>query len=374
MAFTVPGTVGSGDDLLRVQRAWPGRRDGAAARIVLEGTDPEGRVRAAELGLDRAGEGWVPGRLRVAPDGWDERLPGLAAAAAEGTVVVHRHGRRAVVRRSDRFIKVVRPGRGPEVAARAELGRRTAITAGMSAPAVLEVTDDRVDFGVLPGASLHDLARTASPREWSAWWAGWAERWPDLARSVGRGHAAAAVLPSHTAGDECATLRDWVDRAVAFGVLPATVLEAPLQRVTAALAHGRPDDAVVVHRDLHDKQLLAEGSALGVLDFDTASLAEPALDLANLAVHARLRVEQGWWPAERAHVVLAAVTRAAAELGVGPARLAAYAAATRLRLACVYAFRPRWVPLARRWALGLDENSLTRLSSPAQIGGGAWEA
>jgi hypothetical protein len=365
----VPGTVGSGEDLLRVERAWPGRRDDGSARVVVEGSDPTGRVRAAELTLGRTGRGWTPTRLRVAPYGRDDRLPGLAAVAADGTVVVHRHGRRAVVRRPDRFVKVVRPGRAAEVAARAELGRRTATTAGMSAPAVLAVSDDRVDFGVLPGRSLHELGREASLRQWCTWWSAWAERWPGLARSAGRDDAG---LPTHTAEDECATLRAWVDRAVGFGLLPRPALEERLERVAAALTESGPDPRVTAHRDLHDKQLLADGTDLGLLDFDTVSSAEPALDLANLAVHARLRVAQGWWPADRAATVLAAVDRAAGELDVDPARLAAYAGATRLRLACVYAFRPRWAALARGWAVEPDENSLTRLSSPAQIGGGRW--
>ncbi|WP_396134697.1 phosphotransferase [Cellulomonas sp. ATA003] len=51
---------------------------------------------------------------------------------------------------------------------------------------------------------------------------------------------------------------------------------------------------MTVHRDLHDKQLLVDGSGgIGLLDFDLAAAGEAALDLANLLVHLELRVHQG---------------------------------------------------------------------------------
>lgn len=366
MAYAVPGDVGEGADRIVVERAWPGRLGPDSARVVIEGNDTTGRVRAAEQTLVRMTQGWVPRRLLVAPHGEDDRLPALGAVAGEGTVVVHRYGRRAVVRRPDRFVKVVRPGRGHEVAERAELGHRTAAAAGLTAPPVLATAPDRVDFGVLPGRSLHDLGRDAAPREWTSWWTTWAERWPGVAR----GHPAAGSLPWHTPLDEGRTLRGWVERAEAFGVLPKPGLREHLDLVLERLTTGSADLLVVAHRDLHDKQLLADGDRLGLLDFDTASLAEPALDLANLAVHALLRVDQGWWSRDRAQTVLAAVHHAAETLEVDPARLTAYAGATRLRLACVYAFRPRYAALAARWAGGPDEKSLTDISSPVQIDSG----
>lgn len=106
--------------------------------------------------------------------------------------------------------------------------------------------------------------------------------------------------------------------------------------------------AGVCHRDLHDKQLLFGPAGIALLDFDTLARGEPALDLANRAEHAALRVGQGRWSADAAQAVTGCVTALAAELGVPPARLAANRRASAVRLACVYAFRPRWHELAHR--------------------------
>jgi hypothetical protein len=344
-------------------------------RLLIEGTDGAGRVRAARLDLAPAAAGGPPTSLRVAAPGRDERLPDLERAAAGGVVVVHRHGRRAVVRRADRFVKVVRTGRADELAARAAQGRHLAATAGFGAPAVLGSSSGRVDFTVLPGRSLHELGREATDEQWRHWWDAWSERWPLLARALPRGGTEHDLaLPAYRREDEVRTLRAWVEKAAAFDVLSETdELRRVTERVAGGLLEGLPDPLVVSHRDLHDKQLLADGDDLGLLDFDTVSLAEPALDLANLAVHARLRAAQGWWSQDRAEVVGGAVHRAARDLGVAPHRVSAYAAATRLRLACVYAFRPRYRDLAAEWARKVDENTLTRVSSPPQIVRGAWE-
>lgn len=373
--YAVPASVGQGEDRLVVVRAWPGPLTAQGTRLLVEGTDGAGRVRAARLDLAPAAGGWRPAGLRVAAPGRDERLPDLEGAAVGGDVVVHRYGRRAVVRRADRFVKVVRPGRAEQVATRAAQGHRLAAAAGFGAPAVLATSAGRVDFTVLPGRSLHELGRQATDEQWRRWWDAWSERWPGLTRAaVEAGADHDLALPAYRREDEVETLRGWVEKALAFGVLgEADALRRRTDRVAAGLLDGPPAPLGVSHRDLHDKQLLARGDELDLLDFDTAALAEPALDLANLAVHARLRVAQGWWPEDRSAVVRAAVHRAACELGVDGERVAAYAAATRLRLACVYAFRPRYRDLAVTWGREPDEKTLTRVSSPAQIERGAWE-
>ena len=111
------------------------------------------------------------------------------------------------------------------------------------------------------------------------------------------------------------------------------------------------DNALVpAHRDLHDKQLLWDGSGLGVLDLDTTCLADPALDPANLAVHARLRVAQGLWSSTAAAVVEVAAERVATAAGVDQERWRTARQATLLRLVGVYAFRPRLSGLVAHWA------------------------
>jgi hypothetical protein len=59
-------------------------------------------------------------------------------------------------------------------------------------------------------------------------------------------------------------------------------------------------------------------------------------------VHLEWRVLQGWCGAERAGTAASALLDGYRPTPAVVAGLDAYAAATRLRLACVYAFRPRW--------------------------------
>jgi aminoglycoside phosphotransferase (APT) family kinase protein len=78
----------------------------------------------------------------------------------------------------------------------------------------------------------------------------------------------------------------------------------------------------------------------GLLDFDTLAVGEAALDVANALVHFELRALQRLCLPEQAR---AATLEFLDAYGPGPEvrrRLDAYADATRLRLACVYAFRP----------------------------------
>lgn len=338
----VPETVTDTDgSQLWVRRAWPT----GTGRLTLELMDGQGRVRAGEAmpGADR------PWTVHVLPYGEDHRLPGVAAAVADnGRVVVHRHHRRAVVETTDRYVKYLARGRAARVAELSAALHGQGIAAGFAVPAVLGHTDDRVEFSILPGRSLHELGATGHADDYRAACGHWAKLWPVLAASVpGDGQ-----LPEHTAEDEARTLSRWAGRLEAFpGLLnahPGAVKDLA-RRISEDLVAlpGHRRALTVLHRDLHDKQLLFNGEQLGLLDFDTAALGEPELDLANLTVHLELRVAQGLLdPSLQAagHEALATV---AAALEADPARLAVYADATRLRLACLYAFRPRWRRVAQ---------------------------
>lgn len=350
-AGPVPGQVQLGDDVLTVDRAWPrGRREDAEV-ILVEGRDRSGAVRAAQLRLQPSAElGWRVSSIRVAPPGKDPKLPDLAEAARGGTIVVHRYGKRAVVRFADRFVKVVRQGDGPAVASAARQGEEVAVRAGFAAPEVLRSGPGLVSFSVLPGRSLHELGGVVTRSQWSRWWTHWAQLWTVLARTPVDDR-----LPEHTAHDEVVNLRRWLERVARLEALPTELSQQVTARaevVTRDLVTQEAQPLVVSHRDLHDKQMLADGSSLGLLDFDTVSLAEPALDLANLWVHARLRADQGLWSHGHSEVAQEAVRDVATALGVSDERFATYAEATRLRLACLYAFRPRHRALALAWAAG----------------------
>lgn len=337
---------------LRLGRAWP--RAGGA--VHLEYTDADrGRVAAQ----------WLPARAeaeRVArasgapvelhPDhpvvvhwgGADRQLPALRTLVLEnGTRLVgHRPGRRGVVQlRDGTYAKVVRPGRSPDLVAAGERAGAAAAAGHFEVPAV--VRHDR-DAGVvvwteLAGPTLLDLCRAAPSTDVLA------GAWRAAGAAVSGLHGADRQgLPAHDARAEVATARRWLDAAVAAGVLPPAGHPAAYER----LLSGTPGPLGVLHRDLHDKQVVV-GARIGLLDLDTLAVGERALDLANALAHLELRVDQGLMTAAAAQVARRAFLEGADPDSETRERLPAHLGVARLRLAGVYAFRPRWRALAVRW-------------------------
>ncbi|TFD48944.1 hypothetical protein E3T55_12960 [Cryobacterium frigoriphilum] len=329
-------------------RAWPS----ADGSVTFEAASPQSpHVRGGRL-TDADG-------VTLAPVGSDARLPELAGYAATGTVVVHRPGRRAVVRTNDgsRFIKVVRPGRAESVLDAA--GRADEFARAFRVPAVLADTGGSVHFAALRGRTVHDLGadRSLAPPAWAGLWAEWATAWTAV---IGAAPAAASVNASaarnnpsrfHSAEAEVDVVQTWTghaQRLLGPGAA-ATQLTETAERVSALLTDTAADPLVSTHRDLHDKQLLWHPrDGLSLLDLDTATRGEAALDLGNMAAHVLLRQRQGLWSAATAGTAEAAVRHTAARLGVNPERLHAYEMAARFRITCVYAYRPRWAALAGR--------------------------
>lgn len=140
--------------------------------------------------------------------------------------------------------------------------------------------------------------------------------------------------------------RRWLQLATAYGLLPAGDTDS----VSGAIVSGEPGPIGLLHRDLHDKQLLVDpelGSAIGVLDVDTLAVGERALDIANLLAHLALRTLQGSLTAAAADLARQSLLAAVAPHPATERRLPAYEDAARLRLAAVYAFRPRCQEVAR---------------------------
>lgn len=355
---------------ITVERAWPGRVRDGVRQTTVEGRDALGRVRAGTVGRD--------GIPRVLPHGTDPRLPGLVRVAPLGEIVVHRAGRRAVVRTADAYVKVLRPGRAPAVARAGQAGAALARAAGLAAPEVVASDEDTVTFAVLPGRSVHGLS--ADP-DWAEAWRAWTQAWTRL-QALGPGDAAQAGLPTHTADDEAGVVETWVNRAAEAGLLDDRWARRGREVADRLRTVGDPELLVPTHRDLHDKQLLWDGAApdgprLGVLDLDTACLADPVLDPVNLAVHADLRHAQGLWSGEAADVVVAAARTVVDDPVVdGSDRWALAELATVVRLVCVYAFRPQWRGTVARWAEDrwgrADESSLMDVSRPSPADRASW--
>lgn len=285
----------------------------------------------------------VPGGLLLQPGGADRKLRAVRriAKAPGAGVVAHRPEKRAVVRlapshAATTYVKVVRPRRLDRTLSGARL------TIGGVTTAQVRAVDEQlgtVTFAELPGRTLFDLLADPTVTD---------SRLEKVGNAVGvavrRLHTAVAgpTLPTHDADAELAVARRWVGLATDHHLLGARA--ADVDRLLAAaedLLAGPAGTAALLHRDLHDKQLLIDGTDVGMLDFDLAALGDPALDLANLLTHLDLRARQQRCPAARAQLCAAAVRD-----GYGPVppvwqrRMAGYQLATRVRLACVYAFRP----------------------------------
>lgn len=309
---------------LHVRRGWPGK----GRTITFETRDSSGFLRAGKI--DDSGE------VTLTPYGMDNKLPGLANALEKGTstgeLLVHRYGKRAVVKHEKAITKFLRPGKAQNVAAVSTAIRAACRQIGLGAAQVSEVSDGCVTFSLLPGRSLHEMGDSGRDG-WDAFFKFWPQ-WQGLE---------VPGLPTFSAADEAATLRTWVAHAVNHGVAHADELVRAAEKVCGALQGGvGKSGRVLVHRDLHDKQLLWDGRTLSVLDLDTAAYGEAELDAGNLLAHVRLRKLQGLIGAETADALSAGITA----LAPGP-RLSAYEDSAALRLACVYAFRPaatEWWP------------------------------
>ncbi|MBI5506019.1 MAG: hypothetical protein HY899_14575 [Deltaproteobacteria bacterium] len=155
----------------------------------------------------------------------------------------------------------------------------------------------------------------------------------------------------HDADDELALVDDWVSWMA--GVEPP--MADRLWRAHTLLAQSMPTAsnarAGFAHRDFYDKQLLADGEILWLLDVDTACSGDRELDAGNFLAHLFLRgvqwnrsavhrrLEDEAWRAYRSRA-----GAAGADVSSDLARW--YRRAALVRLACTYALRPPWRHLA----------------------------
>jgi Phosphotransferase enzyme family len=386
---------------LRLRRAWP-RRSG---RLLLEYWAADGRIiggqwladprrlgevaeetrRSGPAELVEAAEGH---RVLLQSAGADRRLLGLAPLLARpgSTLLVHRPEQRAVVRLAGSpapaYARVVPPSHLEPLVGAVDRAQRMADGA-FTTPLLREV-DCESGVGVfesLPGAPLHELLGSDEALSHA----------PAIGRALQILHAA-DVRPEtqpHGPDAEARVLWTWVGRLPRYAPSLAGATSEAAAVVADALRPEQPVRLVPAHRDLHDKQIFLDGGpraslampasriagfardpsattgrpdglethapSVGLLDFDTLAAAEPALDLANLLVHLDLRALQGECDQAWAETMAKGLLEGYGTKWPGEDRLSAYADATRVRLACVYAFRPRWS--------GLSEALLSRVGA-----------
>ncbi len=280
-------------------------------------------------------------RVLLQSGGADRKLLGLKdLLAREGaTLVSHRPERRAVVRIEDsagvRFAKVVPIGKFDRL-----VSRHQAICSlpcfAFRTPAILSLDPKLgvIEFESLSGVGLSSLAKN-DPRFAKAW-----RRTGRALRSLHR--STQCDLQVHDARAEVSLLRK---RLHITQELARSVFERLSTHATGVMERllEAPSPHRVIHRDFYDKQVVvSKDDRIGIIDLDTAAIGEPALDLANMLVHIELRVLQDELP-ER----LGAKAARALLQGYDPdddttRRLQTYCDAARIRLACLYALRPRW--------------------------------
>lgn len=137
----------------------------------------------------------------------------------------------------------------------------------------------------------------------------------------------------HTAADELAILDAWAGRTECVFPEVTRRLRGPLARVADDLLALQVLDSVPCHRDLHEGQILLHDTGIGLLDFDTLRLGDPALDVGNLQAHLVLSGVIGRRP-NRAF--LTAMETALPHLSLK--RIGIWRRAALLRLAMIYAF------------------------------------
>jgi hypothetical protein len=293
------------------------------------------------------------GHLVLQHGGADRRLTALAPLVAAGAeLVVHRPARRAVVRATDGdqqtvWTKVVRSRRAADLVRRM---RAAAAVPGLTAPDVTAWDEETgtIALSTLPGTTLHDLL-TGDVTD-------------DVAAGVGRAvatlHGATGPVPdgatTHRPSAEVEATLDLLDLARGHRALTpreAIAVERDIAHAASRImTAGPPSTPALIHRDLHDKQLLVDGDRVGMLDVDMLAPGDPALDLGNLLAHLDLRAAQGWTTPATARRVADGVLEACAPDGRTATAAQAYRSLTHARLRALYAFRPGDAPPSVRVA------------------------
>lgn len=271
----------------------------------------------------------------------DAALPDLGRWATSGDVVSYRVGRRAMVRipagrgtGPARYVKVLRAGKARRLLRQLGAVERASASGGDDFPAfarVIETQGDAVVFEEMPGRTLYDLLRDGQ-----AW------------RALGQVGTALAAFHAADLPEDLPPRRPvpesrehfahvashFPERASAYeAALETLPAPPPTSGVRQTLAHG----------DLHDRNILACGRDIALLDLEMLHPGQAAEDMGNLLAHLVLRALERGDEAARGREdgarLLGAYRRAG---GRAPDdAVASFAARTLFRLACLYLFRRR---------------------------------
>jgi len=229
---------------------------------------------------------------------------------------------------------------------------------GLTIPAVLgaDARQGVVLMEMAPGTSLHEQAGRADFLSACA----------AAGRILRRLHNLPCLAdnsPAHTAAAELADLAVWNRRLCTIFPTCASSVENVYRLLGAhGLSDLPPAEVVPVHRDFYDKQVLYAKGRTTLLDFDNISAGDPAQDVGNFLAHLELRRMQHPETGPAMARGSGAFAESYGRRDEGFARRVEWwRAATFLRLAGLYALRPRW----RHLILELAEHSRRHLDMGA---------
>lgn len=271
------------------------------------------------------------GTTTAADPRMDRKLPALPAALDRGRLVSYRVGRRAVIATESTYIKVVRPSRLDVV-----LAAHEAVDASDSVPAPTIIDSapaGSIELTAMAGQSLHALSRQGVIQ-------------PDVIVAV------ALRLASLHDGVDTGPLperqpdppQQWIDTVGRVDQPAARELTV----IATRLPTIGPGTGSAAHGDLHDKNIYLGSNDAGFIDLDGLSRGPAESDLANLAVHLKLRALQIEQPTDHASALGALLYREyAGKRSIDCELVRAFQQHTWFRLACLYLLRTPNGALAR---------------------------
>ncbi len=148
--------------------------------------------------------------------------------------------------------------------------------------------------------------------------------------------------------EELTLLDRWVQLVTRLRPELRPAVTTAWEAVQAKLMALSPPLPALIHRDFYPKQVLYDGSQITLLDFDTISLGDPALDLGNHLAHQQMSAIHPADSDQASTIFLE--TYAEARPLPDAKRIAAWRDAASLRLVCLYAARTGWTATAEDWA------------------------
>lgn len=298
--------------------------------------------------------------LLLRPDGYDEKIDALALLRSPQLVgedwhtaelLAHRLHRRAVIRLQSQggdraqIVKLFRNHSDqPDRLARITRFLRTSAFGPSSSLQVPEILENlwsdwpAIGFEAVPGEELGSLSGSRLVHGMHL-----------AGEAAARLHGVPLRLQEeHGVEQESALLRNWVQHFAEVFPEYAAAAEAALTDVLDRLSAASEYEPHVIHRDLHERQLLCGDDRAWLIDFDTFAMGDPAQDVGNFIAHLR-------WAARcegRDTTGLEEAFRAGYDRRTRlpcPRRTEAHLRATLLRLACIHAFSDRRREVAKQF-------------------------